>query len=338
MFPSFTFVQNDPDKLANYLCFLGKQIASGFYQDKRFLVLPRLIKKNSKTIFFPDLPYSKEFWKEVGKFGQNDDVFFFPKTVPLVLNALENDKFKTNWAGLSEWKEKEPEFTKILKDLLTDFDFSSINSVSVLVTPFGSVGSLFFEKKGKKYDFYLTVREDFGPVQVAETFLTQIVWLTNHSLKIENWFQVESVVDFLMSKTKLAHLFKENYVPTISKTPEISENLVLESENYLTHLGFPVKPSLTIKENNIFINGNKINNLFTPTEERILKALIENKGRILSYEKIGNLFWGEDASLEKFSLQSIAKIMEKIRAKIKDLGVNSEVVFTIKGKGYVLYN
>ena len=88
----------------------------------------------------------------------------------------------------------------------------------------------------------------------------------------------------------------------------------------------------------ITVNSVPVTSNFTPAEKRILTGLIENKGELLTYDEIGNLFWGEDGSLEKFSLYSIAKITEKIRRKIKNFGVYQELVYTVRGKGYVLYD
>ncbi len=88
MGPKVNFV-SDPDKLANYLCYLGKQIACGFYQDRRFLVLPKLIEHETRAVYFPGFGYSKNFWQQVGKFGANDFVFKFDKeTVVLAKNLL----------------------------------------------------------------------------------------------------------------------------------------------------------------------------------------------------------------------------------------------------------
>jgi DNA-binding response OmpR family regulator len=58
---------------------------------------------------------------------------------------------------------------------------------------------------------------------------------------------------------------------------------------------------------------------------------------VVTYDQIGDWFWGEEAT-EKYSLYSIAKIMEKIRKKIKDTGVYQELIFTIRGQGYVVYD
>ena len=65
--------------------------------------------------------------------------------------------------------------------------------------------------------------------------------------------------------------------------------------------------------------------------------MINCKGKVVNYDQIGDWFWGED-NLDKFSLYSVAKIMEKIRKKIKDQGVYQELIYTIRGQGYVLYD
>lgn len=59
---------------AQLICFLAKGIATGTYQDGNFLITPDLEWKNAKTVFFPPLPYSKNFWR-VLNFNPNINFF-----------------------------------------------------------------------------------------------------------------------------------------------------------------------------------------------------------------------------------------------------------------------
>ncbi len=337
-YPKVVF-ETRSEALANYLCYLGKQIACGFYQDRRFLVLPKLVEKETRVVYFPDLPYPKEFWGQVSKFKQDQEVFFFEKEtveVAVKLLSLQEELLLHKSSSLEMlWRKKEKEFFDTCKEFLPKFPLNQIRTINVLVSPFGTVGSFHFKRTGKFYDFTITVRSDFGPAQIAESILSLMFWIENTVPKLTLWYQTEANVDFLLTKTKLGAIFDFSYIPTVSALPdlpagrqEIPANLVAESENYLKKLGFPIKPILDIPLNK-----------FTPNEKRILGGFIANKNKILTYDQIGEIFWGNDeAALDKFNLYSIAKIMEKIRKKIKDHGIYQELIYTVRGQGYVLYD
>jgi DNA-binding winged helix-turn-helix (wHTH) protein len=211
-----------------------------------------------------------------------------------------------------------------VREIFPKLSIDKINKIEVLPTPFGSVGSFFFDRVGSKFNFKLTIRDDFGPAQIAETILTNLIWIDHPTPNLAVWHQTEAIVDFVLTKSKLAKIFSYSYIPTISAMPEISKNYISESETYLKKLGFPIKPvELDVK--------------FTPTEKRIFEGIVSKKGQIVTYDQIGDWFWGENA-LDKYSLYSVAKIMEKIRKKIKDQGIYQELIYTVRGQGYVLYD
>lgn len=305
--------ENKPEAFANELCYLAKQIACGYYQDRRMLVLNHLVKKETRAVYFPDLSYSPDFWRFFKKYKQSDFVYKFPQN----LIKLPPELITPQWPFLKSWQKKEKEFFKLTQEFLPKLPLEKIRNITVLPTVFGTVGSFFFEKKGKFTDLFCTVREDFGPANLAEEILSVLYLMKEPTkLSLANWYQRETVIDFLMQNSKIGGLFNFNYVPTVSDLPEIPENFVAESEQYLAKLGFPVEPT-------------EINARFTPSEKRIYDGLLANKGKTISYDQIGEWFW-EENSLEKFSLQSIAKITEKIRKKIKDRGIYGGMFSTIK--------
>ena len=321
-YPKVIF-EDTPEARKQYLVYLAKSIAAGFYQDRRFLILPRLIEGESRSVCFPNLPYPKQLLKELGKYSADDFTYFFPKEI-ISLVPSHPPSVICHSSIESRWRKTEKEFFDCVTEFLPTFVLSKINFIKVLPVEFGTVGSFYFEHVKNKYNFYHTIRTDFGPAQLAETILTQILWTIQPLPKLTLWYQKEAIVDFLMTNTRLGQIFDFDYQPTVSGLPEISENLASESEKYLTKLGFQLKPILPVG------NG------YTPTEKKIVEALIANKNKLITYDEIGDLFWGED--LDKFSLASIAKIMEKIRKKIKDHGIYQELIYTVRGEGYVLYD
>lgn len=304
------------------------------------LVLPRLVEKDARTIYFPDLQYPQKFWEKLSKFKADEYVFHFNAELNEMADKLlpNFDRAQINTANIEgAWKKYEAEFFACLEEFLPKYAQIKARSITCLVTPFGSVGSLYFIKNKSAFDFEITIRKDFGPAQIAETILTQLFHIDQTNMSIPVWTNREAIIDFLLMKTKFGQLFNYEYSPTVSTLPEISDNLVSESNTYLTKLGFPLSPTLATHHELITINNTPVYNHFTATEKNILVDLIAHKNQLISYDQIGNDFWGED-SLDKFSLYSIAKIMEKIRKKIKDAGVYQELIYTVRGKGYVLYD
>lgn len=337
--PTVTFPEGSEleNSLANYLSYLGKQVACGFYQNRRFLILSKPLPHFGRSVYIPDLKFSQSFWAEAKKYTENDFVFKFPQTQKSNLELLRSADLTTKPESLEKikkgWQKVEKQFFKTCQDFFPLFDFSKINAIACTVSPFGTQGSFEFQKqKNGKIDLRFTHRQDISPSGIAEKILSELVNLENPMMSLGEWEIRESIVDFLLMRTKLGQIFNFDFQPTVRTLPELSENLILESEAFCQKLGFPIKP--------IFSNGLDplSEKRFTQTEKRILLHLVSNRNKTVSYDEIGNQFWGEEESLEKFSLASIAKIMEKIRKKIKENGINQELIYTVRNQGYVLYN
>lgn len=130
-----------------------------------------------------------------------------------------------------------------------------------------------------------------------------------------------SAINFLFTNTVFAKYYPSFENPDNDKFT-VSQILLSKSGKYLTELGFPNKD----------INLGK-DGVFSPQEENLLKSLQENRGKVVSFDTMARILWGKD-SYEKYSPQAMAKVIENIRRKIKDQGINKEIVFTQRKKGY----
>ena len=127
---------------AQYLTYLAKQIACGFYQDRRFLVLPRLVKKESRAIYFPDIKYPKTLWNELCKYTSEDFDWFFPEKIVKLIQGVMTGSDPCQNKGLTlkgEWKKKEKQFFDCVAEFLPKFDLKKINFIKVLPVEFGTV-------------------------------------------------------------------------------------------------------------------------------------------------------------------------------------------------------
>jgi len=69
----------------------------------------------------------------------------------------------------------------------------------------------------------------------------------------------------------------------------------------------------------------------TPIELKLLKALIDHRGRVLSPEQLGQLVWGH---LTKSSAESARLYVSYVRAKIEQDSARPQLIETVRGHGY----
>ncbi len=80
-------------------------------------------------------------------------------------------------------------------------------------------------------------------------------------------------------------------------------------------------------------NGNEIE--LTAREYEILKHLAENKGRVISRERLYETVWGEEA----FGCDNTMMVhIRHLREKLEDNPKNPKYIITMKGLGYKLVN
>jgi DNA-binding winged helix-turn-helix (wHTH) protein len=113
------------------------------------------------------------------------------------------------------------------------------------------------------------------------------------------------------------------------------EKFLHESKIYLDKLHFPIRHTLALKNNLIYFNSKQIDTLFSESERRVVKLLIQQRGRITSFDKVAEIVWS-DQVLEKYSLFALAKIVQNIRTKLYSLGINHDIIKTIRKHGYLL--
>lgn len=86
--------------------------------------------------------------------------------------------------------------------------------------------------------------------------------------------------------------------------------------------------SLTLNPNNGILKSNNIELNITATEYKILKILLENKGTVVSREKMFLSIWGYDSDKNERVLDSHIKNLRKA------LGNNSYLIKTVIRRGY----
>ena len=69
----------------------------------------------------------------------------------------------------------------------------------------------------------------------------------------------------------------------------------------------------------------------TPIELKLLKALIDHRGRVLSPEQLGQLVWGH---LTETATESARLYVSYVRAKIEQDSTRPQLIETVRGRGY----
>lgn len=318
---------------ARYICFLAKNISLGTYQNGGFLVLPSLEKGNSHTVHFPNLPYSKDFWQKIA-FNSNKNLSGdFPKSavdeVKKLLLNYKKESFKKEVEKIkSDWLKIEDIFFNDVEKFL-DFKkaLSKVNNINILITPFGTLGSFNPPRIGNKFNLNVTSRVDFPAGNIAHGILQNLYiidsWVGGE-IGDENYVKRMSAISFVFENT----IFKKYYPNFINLTkPKYTINQALseKSKKYLKKLGFASK-DLNLSES--------LKNL-TKQEEKVIEILADHKGKIVTFDQVARCIWGKGV-YDKFSLEAMAKVIENLRKKIKKLGINKEVIFIKRSKGYFM--
>ena len=315
----------------NALCFQARQINSGFFQKNDLLILPSKV-LSQKSIFFPDLPYTKKFWRLVKsvslgkKKGRLGIANLYPKEL---LN--EAGKISEGFALLSKPQNKTVEIlnnviSSLEKHYLFQKELDSLEKIIILPTTFGSGSSFSFRENGKKKEIVITLRDDFPPEEAGRSLIKTLLLLTSDKFKGPNLEKREIVTEFII----------DSFFPYLTNNVSISIDKKLKSlsEKYLAKLGFSKKNPLYEKGGEIYING-KIANKYLSKQEIILTQLVLQKSpEIVTYDEIAQAIWKEEVE-QKFSLWAITKLKQKLSKKVEKFGAK-DVIKTVRNEGYAL--
>lgn len=308
--------------------YIANTIRLGFYQSQRFYILPYLSKTfKYRVVHFPVIKKYNEKFKEYCAYDHH-------KSLPNCISEIIRDGLEE--IALNFRKDILLFENKLNKDL-KDFEktinnaLDYKNDITVVVNPtiLGTKGSY---NPYKSEVLQIFPRIDLGVDNVYRVIIQGLAHLLINNIDSQmNQEMVEKVSDkalgiakeddikpFLKKSKNIIHVLEEN----------TCGNLVKDSINYCCELGFPVV--------SLIGSTSQFNNLRNE-EKIILKLLIENRNQIVTFSEISDALWKENSS-EKFSMYAIAKVVERLREKIKEFGISVNVIHTQRGQGYVLYD
>jgi len=321
--PKIRFISQDKAEIARYICFTARSIQLGKFNKDNYYVLPRLVPGHPQSINFPDFTYSSKFWKELEKlknYSLTEKYLVYP--VSEVIDHLKNyqipnttdlqNQFTANW-------------TKFLQVGENSISVKQVSDIRILITEYGSIGSFSRSQNSDgTYRVYVTSRFDFPWQNIYKTLLQALILIdqpgTNNDVGTIGYHQRNAILRHLLTRTPLhkLHVYSQTTVTHTHK-------LIAESQNYLARLGFPVQPSL---------NPTKLINLFTPQENSLFAALNSQKGRVVTFDEAGLAVWGNEVD-QKYSLYSLAKLIENLRKKLRLAGHQKQHIYTLRKQGYL---
>ncbi len=330
------------------LIFTCHQIVNNFYQDKRFLLIDKLDRRMWKAVYLPKLELEKipNFWKRVKAIKDVSlngiEAKELTELKQDIVNSIEfkntgdTTRVQNEWEGIVK--------TGFYNDLFSIFSNIDVKEVvvEIRITTFGTTGSFSPARiERNKLIIPVVIRSDNRIESVANLIISSIVsFLKYDNKKIgwqDEWEINQSITDFFKLHTSLSK-YLPNEIASMDHIHDnnISEKLILESKQYYADLGFPIKNFLEFKNKNIKILGKSPKVPFSHKEKIILSTLVVNRGEVISFNDMGDIIWkGQE---DKYSLWAMSKLVEKTRKKLKENGIYSEILQTVRKQGYVLYD
>lgn len=282
----------DINRQEEYYNSVKRQLERDIYQELKYYVLPFMPEKfRGRVIYLPEICEPLKIYSKQ-KFR---------------LSKLE-----------SEWNNSQAEFEKNIISY-----FSDLESVNVIISPsfYGSVGWYGFWDNEKT--ILVRPRYDRKLIDIQKLIvnaLTHFFYISKeNNLDKDTWLEKQK-----KAKEIQAVIFKNDTEASKSKNiheildSEFSGKLAEESIKYLRKIGI-------LKEQEI-----KILDKLTRSQKLLFELLILNKGKLVSFDQIAKVIWGDDY-YEKYSEYSITKHIEELKRKITKNSIHAQ-----RGYGYIL--
>lgn len=327
-FPKIQFTYSKRTEALRIL-HIAHMVKNYFYMKKGFPVLPYRAETDTGTIYFPELKIykNKDFW---AKCNIREDELGDEKLIKEISNEIPDVKV--------DFSQKEKQFNEIFPKVYKEITafvpnfFEEIDEIVIMPTNFGSVSSLYFsEYEGKKMlKLYWRVDAKLGSI-FAMLFYSLID--RGKYKDFFTWEERSAIKDFFMTRSVMARYFP-NYHTTLepTKTGRNKKHLQ-ESKEYLEKLGFRTEQVFHIIGNKIVCRDKSLE--LTKNELKLMKLMVERNKEVVTWDDIGDVLWGEDVA-EKFSLEAMTKLVQRLRNKIEEAGVFPSIIETVRGMGYRL--
>ncbi|EKD57346.1 MAG: hypothetical protein ACD_57C00339G0002 [uncultured bacterium] len=310
----------------------------GLYQNNGFKVLPYLAKNAYQTVYFPGLPYPNSFWSYLSKSANLDFGHSYHHKAEKMAETLVG-KFltsKTQGSKLksirTSWLINQPVIWRQLSrySLLMKV-VPRIARITVLMSPLGTPSSYCPLKKRGNLFLNLTLRSDCGLPLLVYSLICSLYKITTQQkaeLGTRAHYERQAVAKFILRND-----FKGPLGQVDANQVLITKKMSQDSKAYLAKLGLGNHPGSKTSVAALLNTGNGFSHL-SVQEKKVLLTLLKHKNTLVTYDQLANVLWAE--AEDKFSLYAIAKLLQGVRQKIRDMGIHNPVIKTSRGQGYIL--
>ncbi|MBP9702523.1 helix-turn-helix domain-containing protein [Candidatus Woesebacteria bacterium] len=229
------------------------------------------------------------------------------------------EKYQRDWEEVGEafWTELDhylPEARKLHDKVMVD------------VGSIGTTSSVYWNEK----HYYL--RSDRGIGDLAGMMVNYTLFTLRREMGI-TWTKREALMDFVMTRPVMKKLFSD-FEPVYSQLLRVPPKVRRESEEYVRSLGLVLpKQELELRGGKIWVKGQLEQKWFGNKERLILKKLIERRGDVVTYDELADIVWGEG---EFKSFWALAKLVERLRGSLVEVGIEPKRIESVRGQGYIL--
>lgn len=325
----------------NRLLYTVAYIFKNFYSSGGFVILPNKDKyKSESTVIFPKIPLQQihNIEKKLNSI----------KITGLTTFDLAHDDLKHELKGILEnfdylkppkYSELEKNFKKI-KDAFFDdlatlsnvLGFKELNKIKIFPTKFGTKNSFTVLHKGK-IEIYL--RDDTNVSNIIHSIicaLTREKLLTKYSAM---WQEAQMVADYIVLESNISKYLSKDFTTALhaTKKAQFSDKTIETQNKLLKHIGFLTKkPEFRVENNQIFYGKTHIKGL-SYFEEYALTKMIHRRGEIINHDDVFDYLC---VNTDEFSFYAISKSIERLRRKLEQNNIPSNVIRTVRGEGYML--
>lgn len=241
----------------------------------------------------------------------------FPKT--FAYEPVEPTGYATDWARVEAefWAELDhylPEARKMHDKVVVD------------VGRIGTVASSYWDCS----HYYL--RADRSLADLAGMIINHVMYEKRSELGV-TWTKREALMDFIMTRPAMKKLFPE-FEPIYSQLLQVPAKIRRASEEYVLSLGFVMaEKELSVQGGKILVKNQVASHNFGKKEQILLKLLIQRKNELVTYDELADQIWGEG---EFKSFWALAKLVERVRKSMSDVGLDPKRLESVRGQGYIL--